>query len=107
MILIVSVSLIVTPEPYSIHEDQIDESFDLQEEFDDSKEQSYIVDCKDHYDLYIDGAFVFDFYEIPDEFKDYPVYTEKPDTSDTPNTPDSSSADPSSADTSDTADSSD
>ena len=102
MILIVSVSLIVTPEPYSIHEDQIGESFDLQEEFDDSKEQSYIVDCKDHYDLYIDGAFVFDFYEIPDEFKDYPVYTEKPDTSDTPNTPDSSSAD-----TSDTADSSD
>ena len=79
MLLIVSVSFIITPEPYGIHEDQIDGSFKLEERFDEETEDSYIIDAGDHYDLYVDGAFVCDFYEIPDEFKDYPVYKEKPD----------------------------
>lgn len=79
MLLIVSVSFIITPEPYGIHEDQIDGSFKLEERFDEETEDSYIIDAGDHYDLYVDGAFVCDFYEIPDEFKEYPVYKEKPD----------------------------
>lgn len=78
MLLIVSVSFIITPEPYGIHEDQIDGSFKLEERFDEETEDSYIIDAGDHYDLYVDGAFVCDFYEIPDEFKNYPVYKEKP-----------------------------
>ena len=78
MLLIVSVSFIITPEPYGIYEDQIDGSFKLEERFDEETEDSYIIDAGDHYDLYIDGAFMCDFYEIPDEFKDYPVYKEKP-----------------------------
>ena len=79
MLLIVSVSFIITPEPYGIHEDQIDGSFKLEERFDEETADSYIIDAGDHYDLYVDGAFVCDFYEIPEEFKDYPVYKEKPD----------------------------
>lgn len=78
MILIVSVSLIVTIEPYSIHNNQIGDSYDLEDQFGETAEDSYIVDRGDHYDLYIDGKFVFDFYEIPDDFKDYPVYTDNP-----------------------------
>ena len=78
MLIIVSVSFLVTPEPFSIHEDQIEDSFQLEDRFDEESTSSYIIDAGDHYDLYIDGAFVCDFYEIPDEFKEYPVYKEKP-----------------------------
>ena len=78
MVLIITVSFIVTPEPYAIHEDELDESFLLEEEF-SAEDNSYILQTDDHYELYVDGAFVCDFNEIPDEFKEYPVYTEKPE----------------------------
>ena len=78
MVLILTASFIITPEPYAIHDDKKDDSFLLEEEF-NSEDNSYILQTEDGYELYVDGAFVCDFYEIPDEFKEYPVYKEKPE----------------------------
>ncbi len=79
MLLIVTVSFIITPEPYQIYDDQVGISFDMEEDLGASADNSYILDVGDHYELYIDGKYTCDFDEIVDEFKDYPVYTEKPD----------------------------
>ena len=78
MLLIVSVSFIITPEPYGIHEDQIDGSYDLEEDKGSTEENTYIIDASDHYELYIEDEMIGEMDNIPDEFKDYPVYKEKP-----------------------------
>ena len=78
MVLILAVSLIITPEPYAISDDQVDGSFDMEDGLGTSKDNTYIVDVGDRYELYIDGEFAADMHEIPEDFRDYPVYTEKP-----------------------------
>ena len=78
MALIIVISFVVTPEPYKIYEKDIDGSYDCEEDFDANAENSYIVDKGNIYDLYFNGHYVGEIYEIPDEFKDYPVYKEKP-----------------------------
>lgn len=79
MVLIIVTSFIVTPEPYEIYEKDIDGSYDYEEDFDATAENSYIIDKGNVYDLYFNGHYVGEIYEIPDEFKDYPVYKEKPE----------------------------
>ena len=54
------------------------EQDDYEEDFDATAENSYIIDKGNVYDLYFNGHYVGEIYEIPDEFKDYPVYKEKP-----------------------------
>lgn len=78
LILILAVSFIVTPEPYGIPDDELEGSYDYQEDFNASAENSYIIDKGTVYELYINGELMGEIDEIPDEFKDYPVYKEKP-----------------------------
>jgi len=78
MVIILAASLIVTPEPYSIHEDQVGASFDMEDDLGATPENTYILDKGDYYELYVDGAFVAKMHHIPEEFSEYPVYTEKP-----------------------------
>ena len=79
MILIITISFAFVVEPYSIHDDQVGISFDMEEDLGASNENTYIIDAGNHYELYVNDEYISDFDEIPDEFKDYPVYTEKPE----------------------------
>ena len=79
MIIIVSVSMVVTIEPYSIHSDQIEDTYDLEEDRGSTDDNTYIVDIGEQYALYVNDELIARFDNIPEEFKDYPVYTEKPE----------------------------
>ena len=79
MLLIIALSFVITVEPYEIHDDQIDGSYDLEEDMGSTDENTYIIDAEDHYELYVDGELIAKMKTIPDEFKEYPVYTEKPE----------------------------
>lgn len=58
----------------------------MDEKIGDAQEDTYILDKGDHYDLYVDGEYTCSFHEIIDDFKEYPVYKEKPDEKDAGNT---------------------
>ena len=79
MIIIVSISMVVTIEPYSIHSDQIEDTYDLEEDRGSTDDNTYIVDIGEQYALYVNDELIARFDNIPEEFKDYPVYTEKPE----------------------------
>lgn len=79
MLFIIVISFIVTVEPYEIHDYQVEGSYDYEEDLGASAENTYILDKGDCYELYIDGQLMGEIYEIPEDFKDYPVYKEKPD----------------------------
>ncbi len=79
MVLIITTSFIVTPEPYNIDNDQIGNTFDLEDDMGAAEDNTYIINAGNHYELYIAGEMIGEMDEIPDDFKDYPVYTEKPD----------------------------
>jgi hypothetical protein len=79
MALIIVISYVVTPEPYSINQSEIDGSFKMDEKIGDAEEDTYILDKGDHYDLYVDGEYTCSFHKIIDDFKEYPVYKEKPE----------------------------
>ena len=81
LILILAVSFIVTPEPYGIPDDELEGSFDLEEDAGSTETNTYIVEAGDHYELYVDGEMIAKMENIADDFKDYPVYKEKPDNS--------------------------
>ena len=79
MLVIVGTSFLVTPEPHGISEEQARGSFDLEEDLGASAENTYILDKGDHYELYVDGAFMGRFQEITEDFRAYPVYNESPE----------------------------
>ena len=79
MLLIIALSFVITVEPYEIHNDQIDGSYDLEEDIGSTDENTYIIESGDHYELYVDGELIAKMKTIPDEFKEYPVYKEKPE----------------------------
>ena len=78
MALIIVISHVITPEPYSINQSEIDGSFIMDEKIGDAQEDTYILDKGDHYNLYVYGEYTCSFHEIIDDFKEYPVYKEKP-----------------------------
>ena len=71
--------MVVTIEPYSIHSDQIEDTYDLEEDRGSTDDNTYIVDIGEQYALYVNDELIARFDNIPEEFKDYPVYTEKPE----------------------------
>ena len=87
MTLIIITSFIVTPEPYQIEDDQIDNSFDLEEDLGANADNTYILETGDDYEkyeLFVNGESLGTFHEIPEDLKDYPVYAEKPDADENP-----------------------
>ena len=79
MVFILAASFIVTPEPYEIYEKDIEDSYNLERDKGSTKTNTYIIDAGDHYELYIEDELIGKMENIPDEFKDYPVYKEKPE----------------------------